>query len=59
MTQVIAKRYGSALLVYFAGRVDQVHFKLFAMIRAAGGTRPTSVRSRRLRPSSSRRHGGR
>jgi hypothetical protein len=49
MTRVIAKRYGSALLVYFAGRVDQVHFKLFAMVDQGGGRHEADLRA--LAPS--------
>lgn len=59
MSRVVAKRYGPALLVHFAGRVDQVHFKLFAIVDQGGSTRPTSVRSRHPQPSSSRRRVGR
>jgi len=49
MTRVVAKRYGPALLVYFAGRVDQVHFKLFAMVDQGGGRHEADLRA--LAPS--------
>lgn len=37
MTRVVTRHYGQALTVHFAGRVDQIHFKLFAMVDQAGG----------------------
>jgi hypothetical protein len=49
MTRVVPKRYGPALLVNFAGRVDQVHFKLFAMVDQGGGRHEADLRA--LAPS--------
>jgi hypothetical protein len=49
MTRVVTRRYGQALTVDFAGRVDQIHFKLFAMVDQAGGRHETDLRA--LHPS--------
>jgi hypothetical protein len=49
MTRVVTRRYGRALTVHFAGRVDQIHFKLFAMVDQAGGRHETDLRA--LHPS--------
>ncbi|MDQ2873877.1 MAG: hypothetical protein M3Y33_03295 [Actinomycetota bacterium] len=49
MTRVVARRYGQALTVHFAGRVDQIHFKLFAMVDQAGGRHEADLRE--LHPS--------
>src|ERR1700735_4597871 len=45
MSRPITRRYGSALMVHFAGRFDQVHFKLFAMVDQAGGRHETDLRA--------------
>jgi hypothetical protein len=43
MTRVVTRQYGPALVVHFAGRIDQIHFKLFAMVdREVGVTRRIS-----------------
>jgi hypothetical protein len=45
----VTRRYGQDLAVHFAGRVDQIHFKLFAMADQAGGRHETDLRA--LHPS--------
>jgi hypothetical protein len=50
MTRVVTRHYGQALTVHFAGRVDQIHFKLFAMVDQAGGRHEADLRA--LRPGS-------
>jgi hypothetical protein len=45
MTRVVTRRYGPALTVHFAGRVDQIHFKLFAMVDQGGGRHETDLRA--------------
>lgn len=37
MTRVVTRPYGPTLVVHFAGRIDQIHFKLFAMVDQGGG----------------------
>ncbi len=49
MTRVVTRRYGQALTVHFAGRLDQIHFKLFAMVDQAGGRHEADLRA--LHPS--------
>jgi hypothetical protein len=49
MTRVVTRYYGSALTVHFAGRLDQIHFKLFAMVDQSGGRHETDLRA--LQPS--------
>jgi len=49
MTRVVTRHYGHALTVHFAGRVDQIHFKLFAMVDQAGGRHEADLRA--LQPS--------
>lgn len=44
-TRVVTRRYGPALVVQFAGRVDQIHFKLFAMVDQAGGRHEADLRA--------------
>jgi hypothetical protein len=45
MARVVTRRYGLALAVHFAGRVDQVHFKLFAMVDQGGGRHEADLRA--------------
>jgi hypothetical protein len=45
----LTRRYGQALAVHFAGRLDQIHFKLYAMVDQAGGRHEADLRV--LRPS--------
>ncbi len=49
LTRVVTRRYGQALTVHFAGRLDQIHFKLFAMVDQAGGRHEADLRA--LHPS--------
>lgn len=49
MNRVVTRRYSDALTIHFAGRVDQIHFKLFAMVDQAGGRHETDLRA--LRPN--------
>jgi hypothetical protein len=49
MARVVTRPYGSALVVHFAGRVDQVHFKLFAMVDQGGGRHEADLRA--LKPT--------
>lgn len=50
LTRVVTRRYGQALTVHFAGRLDQIHFKLYAMVDQAGGRHEADLRA--LHPSS-------
>jgi hypothetical protein len=45
MTRVVTRQYGPGLVVHFAGRVDQIHFKLFAMADQGGGRHETDLRA--------------
>lgn len=45
MTRVVTRRYGQALTVHFAGRLDQIHFKLFALVDQAGGRHEADLRA--------------
>jgi hypothetical protein len=49
MSRVVTRSYGTALVVHFANRLDQVHFKLFAMVDQGGGRHETDLRA--LRPT--------
>ena len=49
MSRVISRSYGPALMVYFASRLDQIHFKLFAMLDQGGGRHEADLRE--LNPS--------
>lgn len=49
LTRIVTRRYGKALAVHFAGRLDQIHFKLYAMVDQAGGRHEADLRA--LRPS--------
>jgi hypothetical protein len=46
---VVTRSYGTALVVHFAGRFDQIHFKLFAMVDQGGGRHEADLRA--LRPT--------
>jgi Nucleotidyltransferase of unknown function (DUF6036) len=50
MGRIVTRRYGEALTVHFAGRLDQIHFKLFAMVDQAGGRHEADLRA--LHPNS-------
>jgi hypothetical protein len=43
--RVTTRQYGDALTVHFAGRVDQIHFKLYAMVDQAGGRQEADLRA--------------
>lgn len=45
MERVVTRRYGPALVVRFAGRIDQIHFKLFAMVDQGGGRHEADLRA--------------
>jgi hypothetical protein len=45
MARVVSRQYGPGLLVHFAGRVDQIHFKLFAMVDQGGGRHEADLRA--------------
>lgn len=45
MTRVVTRQYGPALAVDFAGRVDQIHFKIFAMVDQGGGRHEADLRA--------------
>ena len=49
MSRVVTRSYGTALVVHFASRFDQIHFKLFAMVDQAGGRHEADLRG--LHPS--------
>jgi hypothetical protein len=49
LTRIVTRRYGQALVVHFAGRLDQIHFKLFAMVDQAGGRHEADLRA--LKPT--------
>jgi hypothetical protein len=44
------RRYGAFLTVHFAGRVDQIHFKLYAMVDQGSGKHEADLQA--LRPTS-------
>jgi len=45
MSRVVTRSYGTALVVHFAGRLDQIHFKLFAMVDQGGGRHEADLRA--------------
>lgn len=45
MARVVSRQYGPALVVHFSGRLDQIHFKLFAMVDQGGGRHETDLRA--------------
>lgn len=49
MSRLTTQRYGQSLSVHFAGRIDQIHFKLFAMVDQGGGRHEADLRA--LHPS--------
>jgi hypothetical protein len=51
MTRVVTRYYGAALVVHFAGRLDQIHFKLFAMVDQGGGRHEADLRALRPTPA--------
>jgi hypothetical protein len=51
MARVVTRRYGTALAVHFAGRLDQIHFKLFALVDQGGGRHETDLRALNPEPA--------
>lgn len=47
--RVTTRAYGEALKIHYAGRLDQIHFKLYAMVDHAGGRHEVDLRA--LEPS--------
>ena len=47
--RLTAREYGSRLMVYFIGRLDQIHFKLYAAVDQRDGTHLTDLRA--LKPT--------
>jgi hypothetical protein len=45
MSRVVTRPYGPALVVHFASRLDQIHFKLFAMVDQGGGRHEVDLRA--------------
>jgi hypothetical protein len=45
MSRVVTRPYGMALVVDFASRLDQIHFKLFAMVDQGGGRHEADLRA--------------
>lgn len=45
MRRVVTRHYDEALIVHFAGRLDQIHFKLFAMVDQGGGRHEADLRA--------------
>jgi hypothetical protein len=45
LSRVVTRSYGTALVVHFAGRLDQIHFKLFALVDQGGGRHETDLRA--------------
>jgi hypothetical protein len=45
MSRVVTKAYGAALVVHFASRFDQIHFKLLAMVDQGGGRHEADLRA--------------
>jgi hypothetical protein len=45
MSRMVTRSYGTALIVHFAGRFDQIHFKLFAMVDQGGGRHEADLRA--------------
>jgi hypothetical protein len=45
MSRVVTRTYATALVVHFASRFDQIHFKLFAMVDQGGGRHETDLRA--------------
>ncbi len=43
--RVVSRVYGPALAVHFAGRIDQIHFKLYAMVDQGAGRHEADLRT--------------
>ena len=44
-SRVTTRQYGASLTVQFAGRLDQIHFKLYAMVDQGGGRHEADLRA--------------
>ena len=49
MSRVVTRSYGRALVVHFASRFDQIHFKLSALVDQGGERHEADLRA--LRPA--------
>ena len=59
LTRIFTRHYGQALAVHFAGRLDQIHFKLHAMVdQGEAGMKQTFALFIQAGMSSSRRPSG-
>ncbi|MCW2933621.1 MAG: hypothetical protein JWM19_4583 [Actinomycetia bacterium] len=45
MSRVVTRSYGTTLVVHFASRFDQIHFKLFALVDQGGGRHEADLRA--------------
>jgi hypothetical protein len=45
VSRVVTRSYGRTLVVHFAGRLDQIHFKLFAVVDQGGGRHEADLRA--------------
>jgi hypothetical protein len=45
LQRMVTRSSGTALIVHFAGRFDQIHFKLFAMVDQGGGRHEADLRA--------------
>jgi hypothetical protein len=43
--RVVSRDYGPSLTIHFAGRLDQIHFKLYAMVDQSGGRHEADLRA--------------
>ena len=43
--RVVTRSYGPALTVHYAGRLDQIHFKLYAMVDQGAGRHEADLRA--------------
>jgi hypothetical protein len=43
--RVVSRNYGPSLTIHFAGRLDQIHFKLYAMVDQSGGRHEADLRA--------------
>lgn len=44
-SRTVTRHYGNALTVHFAGRFDQIHFKLYATVDQGGGRHEADLRA--------------
>jgi hypothetical protein len=43
--RVVSRDYGPSLTIHFAGRLDQIHFKLYVMVDQSGGRHEADLRA--------------